>query len=289
MYPVFYIKSPERTSTVTIALLACMLGLIVAFSAVTVSCSDAEKEPADKRSDSSKNAIFNDPKYADWQFYDCGQVKLFHPPHHLQMEQFPDRCNLYNQSITRMSQLLGMTRPWDTLVVFVYTGFGQGRELTGQEYPFTQDSIIHFWLPSFIGPTLTDWLIPHWVPTPPKYPFWIHGLRSLMDFSGQNYHQMTFDLIEKGTFIPLDSLSKDTLIDSNTERKQSAEAASFVAYVLADYGPGTLRKAYTSKLVFREMAMREFNKTVDSLQADWLAFARSYVPDSVLQSYQNVD
>ncbi len=286
MTPVFHIKSAALRRDQQITFVWIAIVSLVSLCSVFVSCSKAEKRGDRPAPDGP--SIYDDPKYAGWQFYVCGQVKLFHPPLHLHEAEFPDRCTMYDRSITNISEILGITRPWDTLVVFTYTGYGQGRELTGRLYPFTQDSIIHFWVPSFVGPTLTDWMIPHWAPGTPKYGFWRHGLRALFDFSGQNYHRGVYDLIEAGRFIPLDSLVRDTSIDSDTEREQSAEAASFIAYVLADFGPATLRRAYSSKLIFNEMVIREFNRTTDSLQADWLSFAREYVPDSIWQSYKNV-
>jgi hypothetical protein len=284
MTPVFHIKSANQLRSHRIAVIALALLLLTTMCAMTISCGASD----DKRLTKRDRTIYDDPKYVGWEFYECGQVKLFHPPLHIHEAEFPTRCDMYKRSIANISELLDIPQPTDTLVVFTYTGYGQGRELTGKNYPFTEDSIIHFWIPSFLGPTLTDWMIPHWVPEPPKYVFWRHGLRALFDFSGQNYHRGVYDLIEKGTFIPLDSLVSDTAIDSDTERRQSAEAASFVAFVLGTYGPQSLRSAYTSKLVFSQMAMREFNRTLDALQADWLAYAREFVPDSIMRTYKNV-
>ncbi|MBD3403676.1 hypothetical protein GF420_12330 [candidate division GN15 bacterium] len=241
--------------------------------------STAEKEPS----------IYDDPKYADWLFHECGLVKFYYPPGHPQSDQFDQRCDMYNRSINDICEILNMQRPWDTLVVFTYTGFGQGRELTGREYPFTTDSIIHFWLPSYIGPTLTDWLLPKWISVEPKYPMWRHGLRSLFDFSGQNYHRVVFHLKNDDRYVPLSKLPGDTAIDSNVERNQSAEAASLAAFILAQYGPNKLRNVYRSRLEFGQMVLREFGMTVDSLEQAWLSFARTNVPDSVLESYENID
>ena len=220
-------------------------------------------------------------KYADWTWYSIGRVKIFHPPEHLHLNQFKSYCDNYEASIRQVAKLLAMEPPTDTLIIYYYTGFGQGREFTGREYPFLQDSIIHFWLPSFTGPTLVDWMLPKWVPAPPAYPFLRHGLRALFDFSGQNYHQATYNNLRDRVFVRLRDLPSDPSMDSNTERVQTAEAASFCAFVIAQYGALRLKTIYQYKKPFDEMVPEVFQKPLDSLEQDWLTFVWHNLPDSV--------
>lgn len=243
-----------------------------------IGCSKDEKPEL-----TGKLPIYSQANYAYWEWYNCseGPIKIFHPPNHPHENQFDLRCQQYNFSINDISSLLAMEPPPDTLVIFYYTGYGQGREWTGSKYPFTQDSIIHFWVPSFIGPTLVDWLLPYWSDVTPRYPLYRHGLRALFDFSGQNYHLATYKYIKDGDFIPLDSLVKDTTIDSDAERYQSAEAASFIGYVLADYGPLRLKTMYESDQPFDQMIRTLFHLPIDSVQNRWLEFMDTYVPDSL--------
>lgn len=219
--------------------------------------------------------------YADWTWYTYGRVKIFHPPGHLHLDRFKDYCQNYETSIRQISQLLAMEPPVDTLVIYYYTGFGQGRELTGHEYPYFQDGVVHFWLPSFTGPTLVDWLLPHWVAEKSQYRFLDHGLRALFDFSGQNYHQATYNNLRDSFFVRLADLANDPSIDSDTERVQSAEAASFCAFIIAQYGALRLKTVYQYKKPFGEMVPEVFQKPVDSLEQDWLNFAFHNLPDSV--------
>lgn len=248
--------------------------LAVAAVALFPACSDTTKE-------TTSAPPWEDHRYADWQWYQWENVKIFHPPDHLHMDQFKSMCENYVNSIEQVSEMLAMDPPDDTLILFYYTGFGQGREMTGAPYSHYKDGVIHFWLPSFPGPTMMDWLIPKWVDQEPAYPFLFHGLRSLFDYSGQNYHQATFNNLRDTLYVPLAALPTDTTIDSNQERVQSAEAASFIAYVLAQYGALRLKTMYTYQQPFDVMVRDVFRVPVDTLEQEWLDFAWQYLPDSV--------
>jgi hypothetical protein len=217
-------------------------------------------------------------KYKGWQYFTYGDVKIFHPPNHPLQPQFESLAQSYMRDMDEISRILGMETPKDTLIVYYYTGYGQGREMTGHEYPYYQDGIIYFWQPSFLGPTLVDRMLPYWVKGEPKYTFLKHGLRALFDYSGQNYHRTTLSYLSDTLFIPLGKLVSDTAINSNTERYQTAEAASFVAYILANYGASRLKTMYQSSLPFGEMTDQLFHMSIDSLQAAWLSFVRASVP-----------
>ena len=237
-----------------------------------------------KEEDTAVEAEKTKDQYADWTWYSYGRVKIFHPPGHLHLDRFKGYCENYEASIRQISGLLAMEPPTDTVQIYYYTGFGQGREFTGQEYPFVREGIIHFWLPSFTGPTLVDWLLPRWVPEPPAYPFLSHGLRALFDFSGQNYHQATYNNLRDRTFVRLGDLPDDPNLDSNVERVQTAEAASFTAFVIAQYGALRLKTIYQYKKPFDQMVPEVFQKPLDSLEQDWLTFAWHNLPDSVRTS-----
>jgi hypothetical protein len=154
----------------------------------------------------------------------------------------------------------------------------QGREMTGREYPFADSNAIHFWLPSFYGPTLVQYLIPRWQDVEPKFRFLKHGIIALFDYSGQNYHKSTLGYIEEGKFIPLRELAEDTTVNSNTERHQSAEAASFVDFIVYHYRIRGLNELYRSRESFEDAVQRIFQMPVDSLEHMWLDYVKLVVP-----------
>jgi len=222
--------------------------------------------------------ILDAPKYQNWEFFTYENIKIFHQPNHLQQDNFSEVAQMYLRSIAKITEVLQMPPYIDTLIVVYYTGFGQGREMTGREYPFAEDGIIHFWLPSFLGPTLVQYMLPRWIPVEPKHRFLKHGLIALFDFSGQNYHNSTHVYIERGKYMPLEKLAVDTAVNSDTERYQSAEAASFVAYILANHGESMFKEMYQSQLPFDEMVQNFFFMPVDSLEKRWLDYVSLNIP-----------
>jgi hypothetical protein len=184
----------------------------------------------------------------------------------------------YSRIIARTCNLLKAEVPTDTLHVMYYTGVGQGRELTGREYPFAVVDTIHFWLPSFLGVTLMHYLIPKWQPEEPRYEFFKHGVITTFDYSGQNYHKTVMRMRETGIFTPLAMAVLDTTIDSNTEREQSAEAASFVEFILRNGGAVALNELYRSRTSLDSSVVSIFGISVDSLQTLWLDYAALRVP-----------
>jgi hypothetical protein len=242
----------------------------------------------EKTEETSKTEVKENP-YKDWLSYTKENIVINYPPGHPLEGEFDKTADRYIISIAQIARILEIPPIEDTVVIMYYTGFGQGQKMTGEEYPFVRNDTIHFWLPSFLGPTLMHYMIPRWVPKEPRYPFFKHGLISLLDMSGQNYHYVTMHYIKKEKFIPLEELAVDTNINSNTERYQSGEAASFVAFVIALYGIDKLELMYRSELPFEEMIWRYLILPVDSAQTLWLEFAEKNVPDSLKQELENIE
>lgn len=226
-----------------------------------------DQEKSQSESDNSES------KFDGWKTYIYQNIKIRYLPGHPLEDSFDDISQTYVTIRRRSCHFLHIPIPDDTLRIIFYTGWGQGREMTGHKYPFATKEKIHFWLPSFYGTTLMQYLIPRWEPKEPKHIFLKHGLIALLDFSGQNYHLSTVRHIRDSSFIPLAKLAIDSTIDSDTERLQSAMSASFVDFVVYSYGINTLDSLYTSQRSFNEEVHTFFGISVDSLQKEWLEVA----------------
>ena len=219
-----------------------------------------------------------EPTYAGWEIYYHKNFKMLHPPDHLHKDYFEVTCEGYLKAAERIAKVLEIPPFTDTLYVVYYTGFRQGRELSGQRWPHVADGVIHFWQPAYAGVTLTDFLLPSWSSKNPTGHVVWHGLRALLDFSGRNYHAETQELLDNDEFIPLIDLAVDTNMLSDSERIQSGEAASLVAYILAAYGIPELKQLYESTVPFHEAVGKCLGTTVDTLQEDWLEYVRLSLP-----------
>jgi hypothetical protein len=244
-----------------------VLVLFMAVAALGLGCSKQKQAGQGPKAD----------KYKDWMTYSYENVKIIYPPSHPLADNLETMAKGYTKATRQICRFLKISEPPDTIVIYFYTGFGQGREMTGREYPFADGSAIHFWLPSFYGPTLMQYLIHRWQDAEPKYPFLKHGLIALFDYSGQNYYQSTQGYRDENNFISLPELAVDTTVNSDTERHQSAEAATFVDFIVYHFGIAGLNRLYTAKAPFKEAVVEIFKMPVDSLEGLWLDFVKQQV------------
>ena len=243
-------------------------------------CSDKESESNSSVSKlasiGSSHIYQNLAPYKEWQIFRQNNVVIIHPPNHLHEERFPEFSGVFSALSRRTCEFLDMTPP-DSLIFYFYTGILHGHDVTGQTYSFSDGTAIHFWLPTFYGPPLVKHLLYKWESKFPKHKFLWHGIVALLDGSKQNYHQFTLDHIDSGVFIPLRALLADTTIDVNTERLQSAEAASLVDYLVYIYGIEKVREMYLSDgEVFNDFE-KVFKLPVDDLEKRWLEFIDTFV------------
>jgi hypothetical protein len=237
----------------------------------------------EKKTDTD-NIVAENP-YSGWNQHSCDNVRILYQSGHPLEAQIGEICRRYVVALDVVAGRLKMEPYVDTLLVVYYTGWGQGREMTGRENSFGTDTAVHFWLPSFLGPSLMQHLLPRWSNKEPRHQFMKHGLISLNDFSGQDYHRSTLEFLDEDRFIPLAALAVDTNTNSDAERYQSAEAASFCAFVLGEWGMFWLKNMYESQLPFDQTVERNLGFTLDSLETLWMLSARANIrPDSTKDS-----
>ena len=211
--------------------------------------------------------------YDNWETFTYQNIEIRYASGHPQEGTFEDISQVFQTMIKRSCGLLQISIPRDTLRIIYHTGYGQGREMTGHMFPYASNDTIYFWLPSFYGPVIMQYLIPRWHPEEPKHIFLKHGLIALLDFSGQNYHTSTAQYIHEGSFIPLSELAVTTDIHSDTERVQTAMSASFVDYIVYTYGIKALDSLYLSQHSFENEVRNLLDLSLDSLQGQWLEVA----------------
>lgn len=247
--------------------LGLFLGFVFALALIVLaqSCSSPEPTLVD---------LQKQPAYEGWKIHTYKTVNILYPPDHLQMENFNALCEGLLAASRRITQWLG-TKPYtDSLYIVYYTGLGHGRAVTGKNYPFVSGNIIHFWQPSFATMPLADLLIEQWSDKEPNNPIMKHGLRAALDFAGTNYHKRTSELIDRGEYIPLTQLAVDSGFLSDSERIQSAFAASFVTYVLVQYGASSLRQLYESDEEFNAALEDYLGINEELIEINWLNYVR---------------
>lgn len=240
---------------------------------------DAETAKSKPAVTKSSHIYQNLTAYKDWQKFRQDNIVLIHPPNHLHQEKFPELTKVFSALSRRTCEFLRMAPP-DSLIYYFYTGTGHGHDVTRQAVPFSDGIAIHFWLPTFYGPPLVKHLLYKWENEFPKHKFLWHGIVALLDGSQQNYHQFTLDHIDSGIFVSLRDLVVDTAINVDTERLQSAEAASLVDYLVYIYGIEKVRELYLSDGDIYADFEKVFNFPVETIEKRWLEFIKTIVPGS---------
>jgi hypothetical protein len=151
--------------------------------------------------------------------------------------------------------------------------------MTGQEYPFAVPEAIHFWLPSSYGPTLIEFLLQQWKVGDPKHRFLKEGLGTLFDYTGTNYYAVVRYYESVDSQMTLRQLVEDPYISSDSERYQSAFAATFVDFVNFSYGPAKLKMLYQSTDDFSDALKASLGVDMDSTEVLWRRFIAESFPE----------
>jgi hypothetical protein len=246
------------------------LALPLLISCTLLSCS---KKEAEKQDVDTPVVQAEDTVYSDWLAYTYQNIKIIYPENHTLADDLYPMAMGYIKSSKQICNFLRIPVPEDTLRIYFYTGFGQGREMTGNEWPSVDGNNLHFWLPGFMGTTLTQYLLPKWHPEKPRYRFLKEGLMTLFDYSGQDYHEYTLNFIDEDRLVPLLELARDTAINAYKGSYPVAEAASFVAFFVDRYGIEGLNALYMSQEPFEVAVSKLFKTDVEAMQKEWLEYA----------------
>ncbi len=214
----------------------------------------------------------NDTSYENWISYTYEDIIILYPPEHVFVDNLEDMAQGFIKFRKQVCDYFKIQIPKDTINIYYYTGYGQMEKFTGIDYPSVDSNIIHFSMPFNLGASMTEYVLYNWHPKEPKFNFIKQGIMTLFDFSGQDYHEMTLNFIDEKKLLSLEELAVDTTINMFHEKYQSAEAASFVAFVLEIYHLETLEKLYLSEDPFPEAVNKIFKADVDVLQNRWLEF-----------------
>jgi hypothetical protein len=220
--------------------------------------------------------IYQDQEpFKDWVRDRYQNIVVIHPLEHPHKDKFGEFAKIFS-SLARQTCVFLRIEPQDSIIIYFYTGIGHGYSVTQQEAPFSDGYVIHFWFPSFYGPPIVKHLLPKWHKETPAHKFLRDGIIALLDGSGQNYHEMTLKLIDSAKFISLKDLSEDTLINVDRERFQSAEAASFVDFLVYAYDITRFKELYISNGDFSTDVKRIFGATVPEMEIRWINFLKTF-------------
>jgi hypothetical protein len=251
--------------------------VVLLFNVVVSGC--GQKDSAENQSVATPHTpshIYeNQEPFRDWMRERFGNIVIIHPLQHPHQDKYEDFAKIF-ASLARQTCVFLKIEPQDSIVIYFYTGIGHALTVTQKEATFSDSYVIHFWFPSYYGPPIVKHLLPKWHKGESRHKFLKHGIIALLDGSGRNYHEMTKEIIDTGAFISLEKLSQDTTVNVDRERYQSAEAASFVDFIVYSYGIDELKSIYASRESFDKAVEEIFLVTTSELEKRWLIFVEAY-------------
>ncbi len=217
--------------------------------------------------------------FSTWKVATYQNVKALCPTTHAHAGGLDQLAQAVHAAMTNDCRFLRMNIPRDTIVVIYYTGPGQGKEVTGMNHSFALNDTLHHWPPNHLGTPIMKYLIPKWQPGPPGNRFLRNGLLTLLDNSGENYHERTVSNYRRGTLEHLSELAVNPFLESDEQCRQSAMAASFVDFVVFNFGVETFKRLWDSDHDFETAVEDEFDITVDSLHTLWVTMLEDVFPE----------
>lgn len=182
----------------------------------------------------------------------------------------PEYAQKYEATLRKDCAFLNIPVPTNTLTIFMFNTVGDGRDKTGEMFPFYRNDSLFYWPPYTYGVVMAEKVVSQWQRGETRFPFLYQGLLRLFDASGRNFHEMTLDYIDSSMFIPLEELAADTTINANLEFHRSVLAASFIDYLVFKYSSSHFALLYHAPTSFDSSVVGIFNITTDSLEHEWL-------------------
>lgn len=242
-----------------------------------ISCSPEEKKQEGKIA--AEPQLAHPEQYEAWEVFRYNKIQILHPNDHHLVHSFPQMADWYDKHIPNICTYLGLPLYTDTLHIYYYTGYGQGEAMTGRGYPFATPKAIHFWLPGTYGSTFVEFFLQQWKAGEPKHRFLKEGLKTLFDYSGQNYFAIVRYFQSVDSQLTLRRLVEDPYISSDSERFQSAYAATFADFLNYSYGSVKFKALYQSDEDFENALEETIGLDIDSTEVLWQRFIRESYPE----------
>lgn len=201
---------------------------------------DGEEEPQETEMESAAeqttaNAV-NREYFAGWLKHASRGFELRYPQIeeiHNRIEGIGHKCD----TIAMFNAMFFQTRPPEPIYMMIFPNRLEAEELYGRSVPFASGDTIVYELFAPLGIAVTEMMIERVKPGGSKYDFVNEGLPTLLDFSGQNYHQVALNKIESGEIIPMADLVDNDKYRKLPKQLRREQAASFLGYLSYSYGP----------------------------------------------------
>jgi hypothetical protein len=218
--------------------------------------------------------------YDGWQRYTYGHFIGYFSPQSPFVSRKGQVVMAFDQFLAEICDILELEAPKDKIYLFVYASPMEAEGITGQSTPFMNDSSIHWGVTSAYGYELTKFVMAKNGIKPGRYNVVYEGIAHLLDFSGVNYHTATTKLMDSGRFVSAIDLGDNRIFDTLNQFVKRAESASFVGYIMYEYGTDKVFAVNQSQEFWVETVEAVFQKPFNIFAKGWRTFARVHSVDT---------
>lgn len=220
-------------------------------------------------------------QYEGWTKYSYGHFIMNFSPTSRYSAKKASVAKGFERFLTEICEMLEMPVPEDKIYLYVYSGGGEAKTITGRDVPFSNDTAIHWAGLRPYGYQLTKFLLAQKGVPQSKYHVLNEGIANLLDFSGINYHDRANRSVNSNKFVRLIELGDNDVFDTMGGYIQRSESASLAAFIMFGYGPDRLFMLSASLADWKESIETLFQMEIDQFEESWLQFALEHSLDSL--------
>jgi hypothetical protein len=218
--------------------------------------------------------------YADWERYTYGHFVGYFSPQSPFIDRKGQVVTAFDKFLAEICDILELPEPKEKIYLFVYATPMEAESITGRSTPFMDDSAIHWAVASAYGYQLTKFVLAKNEIKPGRYDVVYEGIANLLDFSGINYHAATAKLIDSGRFVSAVDLGDNRIFDTLSNYVKRAESASFVGFIMYEYGTDKVYALNKSQEFWVETVEAVFRTPINIFGKRWMNFARAHSVDT---------
>ncbi len=246
-------------------LIFAIVGLQLSAVLFTAGCS--KKEEDEKEVTEQAGGI---PRqyFADWLKSSSRAFELRYPRNEeiaSRIESIGAKCD----TIARFVAMYMNVQPTQKIYLMIFQNKFKAEELLGHELPYVSGDTIFYEILAPLGTGITKYMMTLAAPQGSQFEFVNEGLPTLLDFSGEDYHERALDYFENDEMFPLTQLVDNEVYAKLPQLARREQAASFLGFLSYDYGPRPIVGLLREGLSANGILMIATKKSLEVLEQEW--------------------
>ena len=243
--------------------------LLVSVLALTGGCGkDKETEEDTDVSLAGERTEVSREYYANWLRHSSRVFELRYP----QNEELHDRIEGIGHkldTIVAFNAMYFSKRPPEKIYLMMFPNILEAEEVLGREVPFVSGDTIFYEMFAPLGTGVTDLMLHLVNPDGSKFAFVNEGLPTLLDFSGEDYHEKAIGFIESGEAFPMADMVDNDKYARMPKQLRKEQAASFLGFLSYNYGPQPILGLLKQDISANGILTFATKKSLSILEAEW--------------------